>query len=85
MPFGCEVVMTDESRYTFQRGYQKTTCDNFCIGVEFGRMPMKDLLVLVGIIPKNLKVFSQLTPKFDTDKRENNTLQFPIKTVTVSH
>ena len=23
MPFGCEVVMTDESRYTFQKGCQK--------------------------------------------------------------
>ena len=63
----------------FKKGARKTAFDNFCIGVEFGRMPMKNLLVLVGTIPKNIKVFGQLTPKFDTDKREDNTLQFPVK------
>ena len=56
-------------------------CDNFCIGVKFGRMPIKDLLIFVGTIPENLKVFGQLSPEFDTDKRKgkNNTLRFPVK------
>ena len=65
----------------FKKGARKTMCDNFCIGVEFGRMLMKDLLVPVGTILKNLKVFGQLIPKFDTDKRKgkNNTLQLPVK------
>ena len=65
----------------FKKGDRKTTHDNFCIGVEFGRMPIKDLLVLVGTILKNLKVLGQLTPKIDTDKRKgkNNTLQLPVK------
>ena len=67
----------------FKKDARKTTCDNFCIGVEFGRMPIKDLLILVRTIPKNLKVFDsqQLSPKFDTDKRKgkNNTLRFPVK------
>ena len=64
-----------------KKGARKITCDDFCIGVEFGRMPMKNLLILVGTIPENLKVFGQLSPEFDTDKRKgkNNTLQFPFK------
>ena len=55
--------------------------DNFSNGVEFGRTPMKDLQVVAGTIPKNLKVFGQFTPKFDTDERKskNNTIQFPVK------
>ena len=65
----------------FKNGARNITCGNFCIGVEFGRMPMKDLLILERTIPENLKVFGQLSPEFDADKRKgkNNTLQFPVK------
>ena len=65
----------------FKEGARKTTCENFCIGVEFGRMPMKDLLILVRTIPENLKVFGQLSPEFDADKRKgkNNTSRFAVK------
>ena len=44
-------------------------------------MPMKDLLILARTIPEILKVFDQLSLKFDTDERKgkNNTLRFPIK------
>ena len=55
MPFGCKVVMTDEFDILFKKGARKITCDNFCIAVEFGRMPMKDLLILVRTIPKKFK------------------------------
>ena len=49
-------------------------------------MPMKDLLVLVGTIPENLRVFGQLSPEFNTDKRKgkNNTHSFQSKTMTAS-
>ena len=65
----------------FKKGARKITSDNFCIGVKFGRMPMKDLVILERTIPENLRVFGQLSPKFDADKRKgkNNTLRFPIK------
>ena len=44
-------------------------------------MTTKDLLVLVETIKENLKVFGQLFPEFDADKRKdkNNLLQFPVK------
>ena len=42
---------------------------------------MKDPLILWKTIPENLKVFGQLFPEIDTDKRKgkNNTLRFPVK------
>ena len=76
MPFGCDVVMLMSLDILFKKGARKITCDNLSIGVKFGRMPMKDLLILVRT-PENLKVFGQLSPEFDTDKRKgkNNNLR----------
>ena len=63
--------MTDESLdILFNKGAKKITCVNFCIGVEFGRMPVKELLFLVRTIPENLKAFGQLFPEFDAEKRK---------------
>ena len=74
-------------RILFKKGAREITCDNFCIGVEFGMMPMKDLLVLVETIPENLRVFLQLAPEFDIHKRKVKTtlFSFQSKTMTVSH
>ena len=54
----------------FKNGAIQITCDSFCIGMEFGRMPMNDLLILERTISENLKVFGQFSPEFDTDKRK---------------
>ena len=63
----------------FKKGARKIKHDNFCIGVDFGRMPKKDLLIPVRTVPENLKVFGQLSPEFNTDKRKgkNNTMLSP--------
>ena len=68
----------------FKKGARKITRDNFCIGVEFSSMPMKDLLILVKTHPENLKVFGQLSPEFDADKRKTTLYGFQSKTMTVS-
>ena len=72
----------------FKKDARKTTCDNFCIDVEFDRTPMKNLLVLVRTIPKKFKkcLASLLQNSILIREKVKTThYSFQSKTMTGSH